>query len=81
MRNKLTNSERAELSEIKEVQRQQQRLKGAAENAARVLSAVGEAARKEEVACTGVNARDQHPAEGIATAKKMQWLRSDRDLV
>jgi nucleotide-binding universal stress UspA family protein len=45
--------------------------KAAVETASRVLASVVELARKSDVACATVHAKDQHPAEGILdTAKK-----------
>jgi nucleotide-binding universal stress UspA family protein len=45
--------------------------KAAAATASRVLAGVAELARKMDVACATVHAKDQHPAEGILdTAKK-----------
>jgi nucleotide-binding universal stress UspA family protein len=39
--------------------------KAAAENAAHTLAAVGEAAKKRDVACATVHVKDQYAAEGI----------------
>jgi len=45
--------------------------KATAETASRVLASVVELARKSDVACATVHAKDQYPAEGILdTAKK-----------
>lgn len=44
--------------------------KAAAENAARITSSVGEAARKKNVTCSTLHVRDKHPAEGILEAAK-----------
>jgi nucleotide-binding universal stress UspA family protein len=44
--------------------------KTAAENAARILSAVTETAKKMDLACATVHAKDQFPAEGIIAAAK-----------
>jgi len=41
-----------------------------AQNAAQILAAVGELARKSGVACATVHAKDQYPAEGILDTAK-----------
>jgi nucleotide-binding universal stress UspA family protein len=42
--------------------------KGAAANAARILTATSEIAKKQDVACITAHIKDQFPAEGIVTA-------------
>jgi len=45
--------------------------KSADESAARILSGVGKLARKADIACATVHAKDQYPAEGVLeTAEK-----------
>lgn len=41
---------------------------GAAANASRILAAISEMAKKQEVACTTAHIKDQFPAEGIVAA-------------